>query len=78
METIYKITLDNYQGENSIELYHRKENAVSRFRELKEEGRTMEEFCDEGDNFSFFNGEYNEYSTFITFEECELESLFFD
>ena len=78
MMTIYKITLDNYCGENSIELYHNEENARKRFKELQEEGENYEEFEDDEFEISFFNPNYNEYSTFINFEECELDSLFFD
>ena len=39
MTTIYKITFDNYQGENFIELYHKEENARARYQELMEEGK---------------------------------------
>ena len=78
--TIYKIILDNYRGENNVELYHNKENARKRFEELREEG--MSEECEEfeGDEFeiSFFDANYNDHYTFINFEECELDSLFYD
>lgn len=75
---IYKITFDNYQGENFIELYHKKQNAISRFKELKQDAQTKAEFDDEINMISFFDHDYNEYSTYITFEECTLDSLFYD
>lgn len=78
MTTIYKITFDNYHGENFIELYHKKENARARFQELMEEGKECQEFCGDEFSFSYFDSNYNEYSTFIDFEECDLDSLFYD
>lgn len=78
MNTIYRIYLNNYQGEDSFELYHKKENALARYQELMEEGKICQEFCKEDSSFSFFDAEFNEYSTFIYFDECELNSLFFD
>ena len=41
MNTIYRIYLNNYQGENSFELYHKKENALARYQELMEEGKYL-------------------------------------
>ncbi len=75
---IYKITLNNYQGDNSIELYRKKENARARYQELMEEGKRCEEFDGDEFSFSYFDDDYNEHSTFIDFEECNLDSLFFD
>jgi len=78
MEIIYKITLDNYHGESTFELYHNKDNAYMRFMELQAEGIHMNEFdCDENE-FSYFDCNYNEFSTFITIEECTLNELFND
>ena len=42
------------------------------------EGKECQEFCGDEFSFSFFDANYNEYSTFIDFEECELDSLFYD
>ena len=78
MTTIYKITFDNYQGENFIELYHKEENARARYQELMEEGKKHQEFDEEEFSFSFFDPRYNEYSTYIYFKECDLDSLFYD
>ena len=75
---IYKITFDNYERENFIELYHKKENALARYHELMEEGKNFPEFNGDESSFSYFNNYYNEYSTYIYFDECELSSLFFD
>lgn len=75
---IYKITFNNYQGEDSIELYHKKENARTRYQELMEEGKRCQEFDRSEFSFSYFDANYNEYSTFINFEECDLDSLFYD
>lgn len=78
MTTIYKITFDNYLGENFIELYHKKENAHARYQELIKEGKKYSEFYEDNFSFSYFNADCNEYSTFIDLKECDLESLFYD
>lgn len=78
MEIIYKITLDNYQGDSSFELYHNKSNAQARFAELIAEGRRKDEFDLDENECSYFDCNYNEFCTFITIEECTLNELFCD
>ena len=78
MSKIYKITLDNYCGENGMELYHQSINAKKRFRELCREGKGYDEYVGNSLSCSYFNASYNEYSTYITLEEMELEDLFYD
>ena len=79
METIYKITLDNYHGEYSFELYRDRKKAYDRYTALWQEGCCQEEFkCEDSDTFSYFDANYNEYSTYIMIEECKLDDLFFD
>ena len=78
MQTIYKITLENYCGENDIELYHKSTNAKQRFCELCKEGKGYSEYERNNASCSYFNPNYNEYSTFITLEECTLSDLFYD
>jgi hypothetical protein len=80
MEIIYKIDLDNYHGESNFELYHNKNNARARFKELLAEGRRKSEFnhYEDEDEFSYFDSNYNEFSTYITLKECALDELFYD
>ena len=80
---IYRLILDNYQGESDVEYYRNKENAYKRVNELWDEGEQKEEFDWEDEDgklesFSFFDPSYNEYSTYISLEECLLEDLFSD
>ena len=79
MELVYELLFDNYHGENFYELYHKKDNAYKRFAELWKEAKQKEGF--EGKKFqycSFFDSDYNEYSTEITLTESTIESLFED
>lgn len=80
MTTIYKLTLENYEGETTFELYHTELAARARVYELAQEAKDKEEFdYEDGDTaFSFFDPRYNEFSTFIFLEETTLESLFMD
>lgn len=78
--TIYEIILDNYQGATTFELYHTETAAYARLYELAQEAKYMDEFdYEEGDDeFSFFDSNYNEFSTYITLIKTTLESLFMD
>lgn len=78
MITIYRIILENYHGDSITELYHQKENALARYHKLMKEGKEHEEFCEEESSFSFFDPRFNEYSTYIHLNKCELDSLFYD
>jgi len=83
---IYYIDFENFEGDTWFELYHNKEKAYKRYTNLRKASKKMEEFCDkikfnihnERNQFSFFNADYNEYSTFITIKQIELEDLFYD
>ena len=81
---VYRIEFENYEGEYFIELYHHEANAKARFEELRTEAKNKPEFDshDENENyyygFSFFDADYNEYSTFITLERIPYERLFED
>lgn len=78
--TIYEIILDNYKGETTFELYHTETAARARMYELVQEAKYKEEFDyeEDDDEFSFFDPNYNEFSTFITLRKTTLESLFMD
>lgn len=86
METIYKITFSNYDGEDFVELYHHRENAYNRFNAICEENKHRKEYYIEDEDVdddgyimcSFFNPSINEYNTYITLIKCTLESLFYD
>lgn len=84
MKFIYRITLENYQGETTFELYHKEENAIKRFEELRLEALSHPEYDTSTDNknyifvFSFFDHDYNEYSTFIILERITEQQLFED
>lgn len=80
MTTIYELTLENYEGETTFELYHTECAARARLYELALEAEDMDEFDYQEDDgaLSFFDPSYNEFSTFITLRETTLESLFMD
>lgn len=80
METIYVLQLENYQAETTFELFHHKDNAQRRYNELLNENKDKDEFecCDDKQAFSFFDPNYNEYSTFISLIESTLDWLFED
>ena len=76
---IYQIYFDNYQGETFTELYHHKVNALKRMRELRREGKTHSEFNEQDNTISFFDANYNEYSTYITLSNFNsIDDLFED
>lgn len=83
MKTVYVLKLENYQGETTFELFHHKDNAARRYNELLKENCRKSEFeCDNEDDyvktFSYFDPDYNEYSTYITLTESDLNELFED
>lgn len=80
MKFIYRITLENYQGETTFELYHKEENAIKRFEELRLEALSHPEYDYKNYIFvfSFFDNNYNEYSTFIILERITEQQLFED
>lgn len=81
---VYRIKFENYEGEYFIELYHHEENAKARFKEVRAEAKNKPEFNFHNESesyyygFSFFDADYNEYSTFITLERIPYEQLFED
>ena len=77
-KNVYKIEFSNYMGQTFIELYYKGINAKKRFRDLCKEGKKYEEFEQDGNACTYFNADYNEYSTFITLEEVPLSALFYD
>lgn len=80
MEIIYMLNLKNYQGETTFELFHQKDNAARRYNELIKENKDKDEFeyYNNKQGFSFFDPNYNEYSTFITLVKITLNQLFED
>ena len=82
METIYKITFDNYKHETFIELYHNKEDAYNRFNAICEKAKNKKGYYveDEGDLIicSFLSSSFDDYETTIVLTDCTLESLFCD
>lgn len=75
---IYTISLDNYHGETYAEHYFQMKHALARFLELRDEGKTKDEFEFDQNSFSFFDAGYNEYSTYITLTDSTLKDLFVD
>lgn len=79
METkIYTISLDNYHGETYVEHYFQMKHALARFLELRDEGQAQNEFDFCENSFSFFDSNYNEFSTYIDLTESTLKDLFYD
>lgn len=80
MEKVWVLTLENYEGENFTEFFHHEENAKKRFLQLLEENQEQEEFQTDYDDwvFSYFDSNYNEYSTVIALEETTMDKLFED
>ena len=76
--TIYCINYDNYHGEDYIEYYRNENNAIKKLKELFEEGQTKEDFVGNIKDFSYFDSNYNEYSTYIYYYETTLDKLFSD
>lgn len=75
---IYTISLDNYHGETYVEHYFQMKHALARFLELRDEGKTKDEFKFYENEFSFFDAGHNEYSTYITLTDSTLKDLFSD
>lgn len=78
--TIYEIKLDNYEGETTFELYITETGARARMYDLIQEAKDKNEFDyqEDDDVLSFFDPNYNEFSTYITLRKTTLESLFMD
>lgn len=76
--TIYTISLDNYHGETYMEHYFQLSNALTRFLELRDEGKTKDEFESFQNAFAFFDASINENSTYINLTEITLKDLFMD
>lgn len=75
---VYTISLDNYHGETYAEHYFQLKHALARFIELRDEGKTKDEFEFCENHFSFFDAAHNEYSTYIDLTESALKDLFMD
>ena len=75
---IYTITFENYHGEHFVEHYFQLQNALARFLELRDEGKDCDEFASKKNMFSFFDANYNEYSTYISLTESLVKELFSD
>lgn len=75
---VYTISLDNYHGETYMEHYFQLSNALTRFLELRDEGKTKDEFESFQNGFSFFDASTNEYSTYINLTVTALKDLFMD
>ena len=81
---IYLITFDNYCGNCHFELYLDRKNALKRMQGLYKEGLKKAEFTydiapdEEWAYLSFFDPNYNHYSTSISMETTNLEDLFYD
>lgn len=81
MEKVWVITLENYEGGNFFtEFFHHEENAKKRFLQLLEENHNQQEFQSDSNDwvFSYFDSNYNEYSTVIALEETTMNKLFED
>lgn len=75
---VYTISFDNYHGETYVEHYFQLKHALARFIELQDEGKAKEEFEFRQNYFSFFDANYNEYSTYIELTDSTLKDLFMD
>lgn len=75
---VYTIGLDNYHGETYMEHYFQLNHALTRFLELRDEGKTKDEFESFQNAFAFFDASINEYSTYINLVETTLKDLFMD
>ena len=75
---IYTISLDNYHGETYEEHYFQMKHALTRFLELRDEGKAQDEFEFCQNSFMFFDPNYNEYSTHIALTDGTLKGLFMD
>jgi len=80
MEKIWEITYKNYQGDYFSEYYHYEINAKRTFFQLYKENKDQQEFEGRSENweFSYFDPNYNEYSTFISLKEMTMDELFAD
>ena len=80
MEKIWEIIYKNYQGDYFSEYYHYEKNAKETFLQLYEENQNQQEFEGSLDDwkFSYFDPNYNEYSTFISLKEMTMDELFAD
>ena len=75
---VYTISLDNYHGETYVEHYFQLNHALTRFLELRDEGKTKDEFESFQNAFAFFDASINENSTYINLVETTLKNLFMD
>ena len=83
---IYLIRFNNYMGEDTFEAYRHRQKAIKRFKELRKEAKSHMEFQDdvpfievkEYNVFSFFDPNYNEFSTFISFNTYSPDEFFED
>lgn len=75
---IYTITFENYHGESFTEHFFQLKNALARFMALWDEGMEKDEFAHNNNDFSFFDANYNEYSTYISMTEGFVKNLFSD
>lgn len=75
---VYTINLNNYHGDIYEEHYLNADKALHRFKELWEEGKTHTEFESDENSFSFFDDNYNEYSTIISLYDSTIKDLFMD
>lgn len=75
---VYTINLDNYHGETYVEHYFQWNHALTRFLELRDEGKTKDEFESSQNAFTFFDADFNEYSTYISLVETALKDMFID
>ena len=80
MEKIWEITYKNYQGDYFSEYYHYEINAKRTFFQLYKENKDQQEFEGRSENweFSYFDPNYNEYSTFISLKEMTMDEFFVD
>lgn len=75
---VYTINLDNYHGETYTEHYFQLNHALTRFLELRDEGKMKDEFKSFRNAFEFFDADINEYSTYINLTETTIKDLFMD
>ena len=76
--TIYCIEFNNYCADTFNEYYRTKEEAMKWFNKLIEDNKDMDEFRIDHNQISFFDPNYNEYSTYITYREIPFDELFSD
>lgn len=73
MDRVYLLMKENYEGDFEAEVFETEEKAQKELREIKRENRNQDEY-EEGDDWcSWFNADYNSYSTHVYIREEKIQ-----